>query len=421
MYETVSPILYHSPIVQNLGLFLEGIQHPYESRSAPYHKIDLLSKVINLSIIHASSPDTIKSPRLAIVDDGAAPNPDVVDSFTGDRLGISDLRSWEPASSLWKSYHNTSNAHTIPTTLFKNLKAMSFGVWDDGRWSIYRDRELVFRQYCCRVKIVMEGGSSSFTERDQSWGRFRAGRDNQGRQLKDVYPANYIRVVLAQVLCIAPMSPPINICHHLGSGIDNRWAEVLNLRSNPPALRIIHAKDGYQLELPFLHGPTRVYIPIDTINGNFFESNVSWTMTNLIYEYDHCMENVGPGVDIYQCCIHNIDPEESICDRCIEDIDPEAGLDGGENAKCTARLDRSSLELCLVPVEPENIEQFQIAKRIKTTPEDHHASEYRSSLRNELYARNIDHSRIVTSRYQAIRFISGTCPSICRRWTLRAV
>lgn len=121
MYETVSPILYHSPIVQNLGLFIEGIQHPYESRSAPYHKIDLLSKVKNLTIIHASSPVPIKSPRLSILDDGSALDPDAVDSFMVDRLGRSDLESWKFARVLSNYFLDISNMCRFPEDVMRRI------------------------------------------------------------------------------------------------------------------------------------------------------------------------------------------------------------------------------------------------------------------------------------------------------------
>jgi hypothetical protein len=137
MYQTVSPILYHSPIVQNLGLFLEGIQHPYESKSAPYHKIDLLDRVTNLSIIQASSTDPVKSPRLSILDNGIAPDPNAVDTFMVDRLGKSDLESWKLANVLSKSITAGSDTRPLPAILFKNLKALSFDIWDDGRWETY--------------------------------------------------------------------------------------------------------------------------------------------------------------------------------------------------------------------------------------------------------------------------------------------
>ena len=58
LYQVTSPILYHTPIVQNLGLFFEGIQHPYDkSRNgiAPYHKFEHFDQVRKLHLIHASS------------------------------------------------------------------------------------------------------------------------------------------------------------------------------------------------------------------------------------------------------------------------------------------------------------------------------------------------------------------------------
>jgi hypothetical protein len=59
MYQIVSPILYEAPVVQNMGLFLQGIEVPRPTRrgkktddavnhGAPYHKMELLGHVKQL-------------------------------------------------------------------------------------------------------------------------------------------------------------------------------------------------------------------------------------------------------------------------------------------------------------------------------------------------------------------------------------
>jgi hypothetical protein len=350
MYQTVSPTLYHSPIVQNVGQFLEGIQHPYQSQTTPYHKLDLLDKVFNLSIIHASSSEPVKSPRLSILDNGIAPDPNAVDMFMVDRLGKSDLESWKLANVLSKSITAGSDTRPLPAILFKNLKALSFGIWDDGRWLVYKDREEVYRRFDLKDIRVFENGWLVRKRRDQSWGQYKAGRDDQGRQLKDVFPVNHLRLVLARILSVGPI--PQAICHHIGAGVNDPYDEVFQLRIKPPTLRIVHAKNGVQLKLPFLDGPTRVYIPIDTSNGSFFESNVAWSMKNLRYEFRHCLQSTAPQV-----------------------------RDSSKRAtKRAERLERSILELCLVPVKSGDKEQLQKAQLIKAALEGDHGNKAKTFI-----------------------------------------
>lgn len=79
MYEIVTPILYREPVVQDLGLFLRGIERPLPAGNAvahpnsidhveplPLHKLHALALVKSLHLVHASShhPITLVATRL---------------------------------------------------------------------------------------------------------------------------------------------------------------------------------------------------------------------------------------------------------------------------------------------------------------------------------------------------------------------
>ena len=106
LYQVVSEVLYHSPVVQDVGLFLQGIEKPiildtYEpdqSRSALLattigsslgHKRDLLGKVQTLYIIHHSS----RTPEGSVfmVTRGKPRDDPKLEDHHADILGSADL------------------------------------------------------------------------------------------------------------------------------------------------------------------------------------------------------------------------------------------------------------------------------------------------------------------------------------------
>ena len=100
LYQVAAPVLYNSPIVQNLGLFLLGIEKPSppnqagpkkqdssdaSNQSPPFHKIHLLDKVKKLYIVHASSRIPIENPYMvSVVEEDESGVHDAIDA---DALG----------------------------------------------------------------------------------------------------------------------------------------------------------------------------------------------------------------------------------------------------------------------------------------------------------------------------------------------
>lgn len=106
-YRVAAPVLYESPIVQNLGLFLLGIDKPSptdppgsnsqdssdaSNQSPPFHKIHLLDQVKKLYIVHASSRIPIENPYMvSVVEEDESGVHDAIDA---DALGRADLKGW---------------------------------------------------------------------------------------------------------------------------------------------------------------------------------------------------------------------------------------------------------------------------------------------------------------------------------------
>lgn len=138
LYQVVSPILYDSPIVQNLGLLLLGIETPRsddDQHSIPYHKTTLLDQVRALHIIHASSRIPNSVIHCYMASSYSPPweslKSDVEDA---DTLGRADLDSWMLAAHLIDRYHKLQSPQCL---LFKDLRALMAGTWDDHRWQHY--------------------------------------------------------------------------------------------------------------------------------------------------------------------------------------------------------------------------------------------------------------------------------------------
>lgn len=142
-------MLYDSPIVQNLGLFLQGVdkpvpsinsQHPStgadddeitDNTPVPYHKQALLNLVTNLHIVHASS--SVPLP----VDDCYLVMPTYerrtlvsLEECRADRLGKMDLDGYVLADDIMRRMEPRHPS-------FDRLKTLALGAWDDGRWHIY--------------------------------------------------------------------------------------------------------------------------------------------------------------------------------------------------------------------------------------------------------------------------------------------
>jgi hypothetical protein len=264
-----------------------------------------------------------------------------------DRLGASDLRGWQRAKSLLMSIDTASNVHTTPGSFFLNLKTISFGIWDDGRWSVYRDKE---KFGSGRRHYLWDDGEFLVRE-GESWDQYRADYDGQERALRSSYPIIYLQVVLARLLSMVA-SAQVRICHHVGDP-SKKGTDLLTLR-------IIHTKDenGLLPMIPPLLGPTRVYIPVVPLNGDFLlESKMTKSLDRIIQDYGCWMEGIALKVG--------------------------PSLGGKGTAECEEGPERISLVLCLVPVKLGDEEQLQVAQRIRTALEDYQKAE----AKNQEYAK----------------------------------
>jgi hypothetical protein len=151
IYRVTSAILYDTPIVQNMGLFLRGIERPYprlsrddNRRRAGYeHKRHLLGRVKKLHIVHASS-NRSRGEVFMTVDGGARKIDTLLTAYDADILGLMDLSGWQLARDFIAG-GNTLTKKFDPDYQYKNyfihLETVSFGAFDDGRWARYDSQE----------------------------------------------------------------------------------------------------------------------------------------------------------------------------------------------------------------------------------------------------------------------------------------
>ena len=152
MYGIVTPVLYREPVVQDLGLFLKGIQRPmatgttidhaktlHPAESVPLHKIHALALVKSLHLVHASSRHAI-TPNVTteeLEDPDSDTNDDygryVRDCHTKS-LADSDINGWNKANNL---IYQARKVHGRPFSILQGIVILTLGQWDDGRWDSY--------------------------------------------------------------------------------------------------------------------------------------------------------------------------------------------------------------------------------------------------------------------------------------------
>jgi hypothetical protein len=112
MYQVVTEVLYHSPIVQNFGLFLEGLQKPLapiKARQKPgvpasttskiktgslvEHKRNLLGKVRKLTLIHHSRREFLED--LHMMSTAWRARDIELRACYADKRGQDDLDGWK--------------------------------------------------------------------------------------------------------------------------------------------------------------------------------------------------------------------------------------------------------------------------------------------------------------------------------------
>ena len=158
LYEIVSPMLYETPVVQDMGLFLQGVEKPLpnhdrlmrpdgeksideDDHAVPYHKKKLLGLVKRLYIDHASSSKSTGPMYMRTRGVSGWTMP--IEACTADVLGTRDLNSWTMAKDLirqLKSVQSKNRGYYRLCEAFTQLKSVSFGTWDTRRWAYYRQQ-----------------------------------------------------------------------------------------------------------------------------------------------------------------------------------------------------------------------------------------------------------------------------------------
>jgi hypothetical protein len=162
MYQIVSPILYQAPVVQDMGLFLQGIEKPLPNHgglsrqngaqindddndhAVPYHKKKLLGQIKRLYMVHASSSKSTGPAYMLSRDTSRWEMP--LEACNADDLGTRDLKSWIMAKDLIRQLKDMKSRHRGYYKLceaFSQLKSVSFGTWDTGRWNYYQQEAFV--------------------------------------------------------------------------------------------------------------------------------------------------------------------------------------------------------------------------------------------------------------------------------------
>ena len=288
MYRTVSPILYHTPIVQNLGLFLLGIEQPPRAADGdndiPYHKSKLLDKVTKLHLIHSSSRKGVGT-RYMTTPSSHEATPRVFDenqlrTCNADRLGLADLEGWLLATRILRA---TPSARTM----FNRLEGLSFGIYDDGRWQYY-------------------------------WGRL-------SHQDNNVDPSVYLKRMLADFILRLQTADSIQVCSHTQSRIDLRLDRGLGTNTITSGLQVTH---GSRSDFLFFTdvSPCRIYArptPQRTLDLNLIHGAV---LVRWLHQY---MYNIGslndrevrPDTILELCITTSLDQEIYSTSSCENELE----------------------------------------------------------------------------------------------------
>jgi hypothetical protein len=148
LYAIVTPVLYREPVVQDLGLLIRGIERPLpdgvdidhaasisSDEEVPLHKLHALALIKRLYLVHASSRKTI-TPELW-TQNKAYEFPSS-DTCRADALAHRDMVGWENVKAITK---RARRVHGESFPIFQHVGGLALGSWDDGRWTIYINRD----------------------------------------------------------------------------------------------------------------------------------------------------------------------------------------------------------------------------------------------------------------------------------------
>ena len=137
---------------------------------------------------------------------------------SADRLGMADLEGWLLATQILR-------ATPAARAMFDQLEAVSFGNWDDGRWSHYLKK---------------------------------AGRYVPEIHDEDEIPSRYLDRVLAHFVLRVQTAKSLHVCSHTQLSIDLLLDWRPGRNTTACGLQVIHARSYSFHAIP--PGPTRVYV-----------------------------------------------------------------------------------------------------------------------------------------------------------------
>jgi hypothetical protein len=158
---------------------------------------------------------------------------------------------------------------------FSRLESLSYGTWDDGRWSVYKQEDTKEIEEDEAITMRLESGflhPDDFT----SSGMFRRYRRSISRPGRKVCPSSVINSILKKVFYD---SHPIDICQNDQAGINLKFG-------SESSLKVIHTT---LLDIPAISGRVRIYTTTKGL-GVRFPRTIG--IGNLRFRYDIQMKPV---------------------------------------------------------------------------------------------------------------------------------
>jgi len=318
MYKIVAPVLYEEPIVQNIGLFFLGVEQPSHGRnksddqannisqsefengsetgtegSIPYHKRHLLDLVKKLHIIRASSRTRLD--KYYIEHSSKAHFDSASDLKYADcgRLARAELEGWFLAESLLKRLAEQSDSkfsceRALPLISFRRLTALTFAMWDDGRWALYEK----------------EAGSlgSLVRRRDRERDKQTRGAHNSDEEEGCPHEVNepasaYLRCesILSTFFAHTLGHQAVSLCHHTDFGLKIfkrlciTWGDVDEFNDLYPyhieGLRVIHGTPQVDFMTIRNAGPSRMFVRYGQ-DFRYGRSPINWSHLCLMDSFD---------------------------------------------------------------------------------------------------------------------------------------
>ena len=296
MYQIVAPILYDEPIVQNIGLFFLGVEQPTPSRndlddqndivsqseiendnetetdtaqSIPYHKRRLLDLAKRVNIIRASSSKPLDKCYMECSGSAYMSHTIQLKATNCDRLAREEIEGWVLAGSLLERLAEQSASKNgwqcaFPFISFRQLTALTFGLWDDGRWAIYQERADT------RYK-----DDDDRTTRERRRERFSDCSDDSEEETDEdanACPYAYCEEMLAAFFFRTLSRQAVSLCHHTTLGFE--MFDCVSRLCPVEGLRVLHGYTTYAHEKSdgwngvAYAGPTRIFAKYSQNSGH---------------------------------------------------------------------------------------------------------------------------------------------------------